>query len=161
MRYVMKQRLFSWGDFVIKDESNCDRFFAKRTPLDMITSFSFRDLDGKELASIGKETPWTYDICKEGTIWAVVHKKMFSLLSCKFTVTVPEQDDLLAQGDFSNHEYVFTRAGNPIAHVSRRWFTSANTYGVDVDQQNDDILILASTVVIDACTEKARVTVSF
>jgi uncharacterized protein YxjI len=38
--------------------------------------------------------------------------------------------------------------------VSRRWFSWANTYGVDIAEGEDDILILASRVVIDmACHE--------
>ena len=33
--------------------------------------------------------------------------------------------------------------------MSKQWFSWSDTYGVDVAQGEDDILILASTVVID------------
>jgi len=37
-----------------------------------------------------------------------------------------------------------------VAQVSESWFTLADSYGVDVPRQ-DDVLILACTVVIERC----------
>jgi uncharacterized protein YxjI len=54
-----------------------------------------------------------------------------------------------AEGDFSDHQYVFSRGGNPIAEVSKQWFALGDTYGVQISPNQDDVLILASTVVID------------
>jgi len=57
-----------------------------------------------------------------------------------------------AQGDFLDHSYVFTRNGSQVAEVSKQWFALGDTYGVQIAQDEDDVLILASTVVIDmAC----------
>ena len=36
-----------------------------------------------------------------------------------------------------------------VATVSKQWFTWTDTYGVEIADGEDDILILASTVVID------------
>ena len=36
-----------------------------------------------------------------------------------------------------------------VAEVSKRWFSWNDTYGVDVADGEDDVLILASSVVID------------
>jgi len=33
--------------------------------------------------------------------------------------------------------------------VSKRWFSFTDTYGVEIEQGEDPVLILASTVVID------------
>lgn len=50
------------------------------------------------------------------------------------------------------HEYRFTRQGRPVALVSKQWFAWSDTSGVDVRPGEDDVLILAGTVVIDlAC----------
>jgi len=83
---------------------------------------------------------------------------LFTFFNCEFAVNVPRQDDLVAEGGFSDHEYVFTRSRKPIARVSKEWFTWSDTCGVDVDQQDDilGILILASTVVIDMCCHRDR-----
>ncbi|HWI57253.1 MAG TPA: hypothetical protein VNZ22_08500, partial [Bacillota bacterium] len=64
-------------------------------------------------------------------------------------VDVPGPDDLEAQGSFMDMEYAFERGGRTVAEVSKRWFSWADTYGVDIAEGQDDVLILASTVVID------------
>ena len=79
----------------------------------------------------------------------MVKKHLFTLFRCKFTVDVPGPDDLEAEGSFLDMEYTFARAGKTVAEVSKRWFSFTDTYGVDIDGGEDDVLILASTVVID------------
>jgi len=75
---------------------------------------------------------------------------LFTLFRCRFTVDVPGPDDYEAQGDFMDMEYTFSRAGEgQVAEVSKRWFSWSDTYGVDISDGEDDVLILASTVVID------------
>ena len=64
---------------------------------------------------------------------------------------MPGPDDLEARGSFTDHEYEFTRGGGAVAEVSKRWFSWTDTYGVDIARGQDDVLILASTVVIDLC----------
>jgi uncharacterized protein YxjI len=91
----------------------------------------------------------TYEITRNGESAAVVKKHLFTLMRCKFTVDVPGPGDPEAQGNFLDMEYTFTRAGQLVAEVSKRWFTFADTYGVDVQDGEDDVLILASTVLID------------
>lgn len=67
-------------------------------------------------------------------------------------VDVPGPDDLAADGDFLDHEYQLTRHGQPVASVSKKWWSFSDTYGVDIIEGEDDVLIFASTVVIDmAC----------
>ena len=55
----------------------------------------------------------------------------------------------MAEGDFWELEYRFGRGDQTVAVVSRRWFSWADTYGVEIAEGEDDVLILASAVVID------------
>ena len=161
MRYVMKQKLLSWGDdFVIKDESGRDVFYVDGKAFSLGNQLTFQDMRGNELASIRQTLlacgP-TYEIHGRGELKAVVKKALFTLLHCRFSVDVPGPDDLEARGDFTDHEYTFERAGRTVATVSKRWFAWTDTYGVDIDEGEDDILILASSVVIDlSCHEKTH-----
>jgi len=156
MRYVMKQKLFSWGqDFYIKDEAGRDVYFVDGKVFTLGQKLSFQDLDGHEVAFIRqKMLSWgpTYEIFRAGQLVAVVKKKLFTFLRCKFTVDVPGPDDLESEGNLLDYEYTFTRHGQPVATVSKRWFTLGDTYGVEIAAGEDDVLILSSTVVIDmAC----------
>ena len=156
MRYVMKQKLFSWGDdFTIKNEAGEDVYFVDGKAFTIGNKLSFQDMKGNELAFIKQKLlNWgpTYEISRDGKIVAVVKKKLFALIHHRFTVDVPGPDDIEANGSFTDHEYTFTRGGRAVATVSKKWFSWADTYGVDIADGEDDILILASTVVIDmAC----------
>ena len=156
MRYVMRQKLLSWGDdYVIRDEQDRERFLVDGKAISWGGQLSFRDPDGQELAFIKQKvlklSP-TYEIYRNGELAAVVKKELFALLHHRFTVDVPGPDDLEARGDFLDHEYVFTRGGREVASVSKRWFALADTYGVELADGEDDVLILASAVVVDqAC----------
>ncbi len=153
MRYVMKQKLFCWGDdFAIKNEAGEDVFFVDGKAFSIGQKLSFQDMQGNELAFIHQKLlSWgpTYEITRDGALAAVVKKELFTFFRCKFTVDVPGPDDLEAQGDFLDMEYTFRRGAQPVAEVSKRWFAWSDTYGVDICDGEDDVLILASTVVID------------
>jgi uncharacterized protein YxjI len=153
MRYVMRQKFWSWGDdFTIRDEDGRDVFFVDGRAFSFGEKLSFQDMQGRELAFIAQKLlAWgpTYEISSDGRLAAVVKKELFTLLRCRFTVDVPGPDDLEAEGDFLDHEYSFTRGGAVVADVSKRWFTLADTYGIDVAPGESDVLILAAAVVID------------
>jgi uncharacterized protein YxjI len=153
MRYVMKQKLFSWGDdFYIRDEAGRDVFFVDGKGFSFGKELSFQDLEGRELVLIRQKLfSWgpTYEVTRNGAPVATVKKELFTFFRCRFTVDVPGPDDLEAAGDFLEQEYELTRGGRPVATVSRRWFSWSDTYGVDVAEGEDDVLVLASTVIID------------
>ena len=153
MRYLQKQKFWSWGDdFAIRDEQGRDVFFVDGRAFSWGDKLSFQDTQKNELAFIRQKLlAWgpTYEIEVHGRLVAVVKKKLFTLLRCKFTVDVPGPDDLEAQGSFLDHEYSFERQGREVAQVSKRWFSWTDTYGVDIAEGEDDVLILATAVVID------------
>lgn len=156
MRYLMKQKVFALGsDFVIKDSDDRDVFVVDGKAFSIGSQLSFQDLDGHELAFIRQKLlSWSprFEVTRDGELAALVTKELFSFLKCRFTVDVPGPDDLEAEGDFLDHEYAFTRGGRTVATVSKRWFTFGDTYGVDILPDQDDVLILASTIVVDmAC----------
>ena len=160
MRYVMKQKLFSWGDdFHIKDENENDVFFVDGKAFSIGDKLSFQDMSGKELAFIKQKLlAWgpTYEIYRDGQLYATVQKELFTFFRDKFTVDVPGPDDLQVEGDFLDFEYNFTRHGQSVAGVSKKWFSWTDTYGVDINEGEDDIIILVSTVVIDMVSHKSR-----
>jgi uncharacterized protein YxjI len=155
-RYLMRQKLFALGDdFTIRDDAGRDAFFVDGKVFSIGNQLRFRDMSGNELAFIRQKLfSWgpTYEITRDGQVAAVVEKKLFTMFACRFTVDVPGPDDIEARGDFLDQEYAFTRGGRQIAQISKQWFSISDTYGVEIAPGEDDILLLASTVVIDmAC----------
>ncbi|MBV9924307.1 MAG: LURP-one-related family protein [Acidobacteria bacterium] len=160
MRYVMKQKFFSLGDsFAIRDEQGQEVFRAQGKVISFGDQLTLRDASGEEVAYISQKVfSWgpTYEIYRGGQLFAVVKKKMFTFFKHIFTVDVPGPDDLVAEGDFWELEFAFSRGGQTVAVVSRQWFSWADTYGVDVAEGEDDVLILASTIVIDMVRADSR-----
>jgi uncharacterized protein YxjI len=151
-RYLMKQNLFSFGDdFIIRDESGSDAFFVDGKVFCLGNQLSFQDMQKRELAYIKQRLlsfgP-TYEIYRAGELVAVVAKHVFTFLQCTFTIDVPGPNDLVAQGNFMDHEYTVMRGEAVVATISKKWFSWTDSYGVKIAPGEDDVLLLASTVVV-------------
>lgn len=155
MRYQMKQKIFALGDdFTIVDDDGRAVATVDGKVFSIGNKLAFLDPQGKEVALIRQKLialKPSYEIVRNGKLAATVSKDFFTILRCSFTVDVPGPDDLSAQGSFTEHEYRFERGGKTVATVSKAWLSLRDSYGVDVDDGEDAILILASTVVIDLC----------
>ena len=153
MRYMMRQRILSWGDdFSIKDADGQEVYYIDGKVFSFGNKLSIKDRSGAELVRINQKLLSLgpqYEIVSGGETVAVVKKHLFTPFRARFTVDVPGPDDLEATGDFLDHEYVFERSGRAVARVSKKWFSLADTYAVDIDEGQDDVLVLAAAVVID------------
>ena len=156
MRYVLQQKLLSWGDdYFIRDDAGHDLYFVDGKAFSIGSQLSFQDPAGRELAFIRQKVlSWgkTYEITRGGALVAVVKKALFAPFHHRFTVDVPGPDDLEAEGNLTDHEYQFRRGARVVATVSKQWFTLRDTYGIEIDDDEDQVLLLACAVVVDeAC----------
>ena len=153
MRFVMKEKILSWGDdFKICDESGRDAYYVDGKVFSFGDKLSFQDTAGNELVYIDQRLlNWgpTYELWRGAELLAVVKRQLFSFIHHRFTVDVPGPNDLEAEGDFLDHEYTFTRDGSVVATVSKRWFSWTDTYGIEIADGEDPVLVLASAVVVD------------
>ncbi len=156
MRYKMKEKWFTSGrEFTVRTESGKEAFLLGPGRGERL---SFRDLSRRELASIQpkivSEAP-AYELYYADELHAVVRTDQFQKSSpppnATFAVDPAGPDDLLATGNFHANEYRFTRDGQTVATVSRAGFAAADSYGIEVSKGEDEVLILASAVVIDLC----------
>ena len=159
-RFQLRQKIFSFGDdYVVKDQSGRERYRVDGKVFTLRNTLAFDDLHGHELARIQQRIlAWgpTFEIERNGRVAAIVKKHLFTLFRCRFTVDVPGPDDLEAQGSFFDYEYEFTRGGRRVAEVSKRYFSFSDSYGVEIADGEDALLLLAATVVIDQCCHEKR-----
>ncbi len=154
MQYRIRQKLLSWGDdFTIQDADGHDLFFVDGKAFSFGNKLSFQDMNGRELAFIAQKLlSWgpTYEIQRDGETFATVKKELFSFFKTKFEVDVPGPNDYRVEGNFLNYEYTFARPkGGVVARVSKKLFSWSDSYCVDIVDGEDDIIILATAVVID------------
>jgi uncharacterized protein YxjI len=153
-RYKIKQKLFSIGDdFWIENQDGQKVFKVDGKALRLRETLIFEDMDGKKLCQIQerwlpiKETMAIDG--PDGKQLAVIKKALLTPLRDKWDVKVKGGPDLDVQGDILDHEYAIKRGWNKVAEVSKKWFSLTDTYGVEIDPGQNDILILAIAIAID------------
>jgi uncharacterized protein YxjI len=149
---MLRQKMFSIGDkFTIKNEAGEDVFFVNGKIFSLGHKLSFQDAQGQELAFIQQKMlafmP-KYEITREG-MDPVELKKNFTFFQDAFAVSVPGAGEWTIQGNFTDYEYTFSRDEQTIAQASKQWFAMTDTYGVDIADGEDDVLILACVVAVD------------
>lgn len=152
MVYRLKERLWSLGKaFAIEDEEGNTAFEVTGKVFSWGEKLAMRDRRGKKVASISQKKlsfKPHYEIYRRGDFFAEVTKE-FSWLKRRFTLDVPGPNDYSITGSFWSHEYRFERGGQQVAHVSKDLWSWSDAYGVDIVDGEDDIVILATAVVID------------
>ncbi|MBK1884555.1 LURP-one-related family protein [Luteolibacter pohnpeiensis] len=153
MRYILKQKLWSFGDdFIIRDDQENDCYRVDGKAFSFGDHLTFEDMAGRELAAIRERLfTWgkTYEIIRPGQPVTTVEKEMFTFFSCKFSVDGPGDLDYVAEGDFMDHEYKFKRHGRTVAIITKRWFSWSDHYGIEIADGEDVVSLLATAVVID------------
>ena len=160
-RYQMRQRMISIGDdYTIENDRGERVFKLDGKALRVRKTILFEDMDGHELCKIQERMLRVRDSMEiegpDGNRIAMVHKAMITPLRERWVIDVEGGPDLHAQGNIVDHEYTIERDGDRVAEVSKRWFRVRDTYGVEVAPDENDILILASTAVIDTMAHPDR-----
>ena len=157
-RYMMKQRLISIGDdFYIKNKAGKKVFKVDGKALRFRDTLIFEDLEGNELCHIQEKLLYFKDtvrIERNNKNLALVKKALITPFRDRFVVHLEDGSKLKVQGDILNHEYRIRSSKGRVAKVSKRWFRIRDTYGVQVKPGQDDVLMLAITVVIDVMAQK-------
>ena len=153
-RYKIRQKLISIGDdFWIENAKGQKVFKVDGKALRLRKTLEFEDVRGKKLAQIKerilaiKDTMVIEDA--HGRDIATVKQALIAPLRDKWNVDVKGGDDLVVQGNILDLEYDIRQGRKKVAEVSKKWFTITDTYGVEIEDGQNEILILAIAVAID------------
>ena len=153
-RYQMRERLLSIGDdYWIENESGERAFKVDGKAVRLRDTFVLEDAAGQEVAKIQERKLSIRDTMKieRAAGDATVRKALIGLRD-RFKIEVDGGADLNAHGNILDHEYEIECDGDEVASVSKKWFRIRDTYGVEIQPGQDDALILAITVCVDALT---------
>jgi uncharacterized protein YxjI len=151
----MRQKLIAFGDdFYIEDEQGQKVFKVDGKVLRVRDTLVFKDMQGNKLCQIQERMLRVKDTMEiegaDGRTLATVKKAIITPLRDRWTVRIKGGPDLEVQGNILDHEYRIGEGRQKVGEVSKKWFRVRDTYGVEVAEGQDDILILAVTVAIDA-----------
>lgn len=153
-RYQMREKLVSIGDdFWIENERGQKVFKVDGKVLRVRQTLIFEDAHGNELCKIQERMLRIKDSMEiegpRGEQLAMVKKALITPLRDRWVVKIKNGPDLDVHGNILDHEYTIGEGRNKVAEVSKKWFRIRDTYGVSIDEGQDDVLILAVTVCID------------
>ena len=159
-RYKLQRRLFSIGeDFWIENEQGEQIYKVDGKAFSLRETFLLEDSNGSELLTIESKllaVRPTMKILREDKLVATVTKKLLTFLHQHYTIQVASGVTYEAEGNITSHEYEVTSNGAAVAHISKDWFTVADSFGVAIGPGQDPALLLAVTICIDEIAEEQR-----
>ena len=160
-QYQMRQKMVSIGDdFWIENDRGEKVFKVDGKALRVRSTLIFEDAHGRQLCQIQERMLRIKDSMEiedaNGARMALVKKALITPLRERWSVQVGNGPDLEVQGNILDHEYTIGEGRDKIAEVSKKWFRLRDTYGVQIEQGQNDILILAITVAVDMMAHPGR-----
>lgn len=154
IRFQMREKLLSVGDdFWIENASGDRAFKVDGKAVRVRDTFVLRDAEGQEVAKIQERVVGLRDTMKiERPGGSATVKKALVGPRDRFTIDVDGASGMSAHGNLVDHEYEIERDGQTIATISKKWFRVRDSYGVEIAPGQDDALLLAITVCLEALT---------
>jgi len=159
--YRVRQKLVAIGDdFWIENERGEQIYKVDGKALRLRKTLVFEDVSGNELCTIQERKLRIRDSMEiedpGGRRLAMIKKALIAPLRDRWAVSVADGPDLEVQGNLLEYEYTIGEGRDKIAEVSKRWFRVADTYGVQIEPGQNDVLILAVTVALDTMAHPAK-----
>ena len=153
-RYQMRERMVSIGDdYWIENSAGQKVFKVDGKAVRVRDTLNFEDAHRNVLCKIQERMVRVKDTMEvedaNGNSVATIKKALISPIRDRFTVKIKNGSDLEVKGNILDHEYTIGEGRDKVAEVSKKWFRIRDSYGVQVDPDQDDVIILAVTVCID------------
>ncbi len=150
----MREKLVSIGDdFWIEDDRGQKVFKVDGKAMRVRNTLNFEDANRNVLCKIQERMLRVKDTMEvedaRGAQVAMVKKALISPIRDRFTVKIKNGPDLEVKGNILDHEYTIGQGRDKVAEVSKKWFRIRDSYGVQIDPGQDDVVILAVAVCID------------
>ncbi len=155
--YQMREKIASIGDDLWIENNRGEKVYkVDGKALRVRRTMIFEDRAGRELVKIQERMLRVKDSMEiedaNGRQVAMVKKALITPLRERWVVKIHGGPDLEVQGNILDHEYTIGEGRDKVAEVSKRWFRVRETYGVEIEPGQDDVLILAITACIDNMT---------
>ena len=151
--FQMREKLASFGDDFWIEKGGQKVYKVDGKAARVRDTLNFLDRSGNVLAKIQEKKVRVKDSMEVegpgGGQLAVIKKAIVSPVRDRYTVKIKAGPDLEVQGNILDHEYTIGEGRDKVAEISKKWFRVRDSYGVDIEQGQDEIIILAVTVCID------------
>jgi uncharacterized protein YxjI len=157
----MREKLVSFGDdFWIENERGERAFKVNGKMMRVRGTLEFENTEGKVKAQIQERMLRAKDSMAiedgKGHKAAEVKRALITPIRERWVVKIADGPDLEVQGDLLGHEYKIGDGKKKVAKVSKKWFRIRDSYGVQIEPDQNDAVILAVAVAIDAMVHPGK-----
>jgi uncharacterized protein YxjI len=158
--YQMRQQMLAIGDdFWIETGAGQRVFKVDGKALRLRKTLVLEDAGGAERYKIQEKLMHIRDTMEiegpSGRV-ATVKKALISPLRERYEVHFDNGSEWKVQGNIVDHEYEIESDAGKLAEVGKKWFRVRDTYGIEVSPGQDDALVLAVAIVVDAMSHPTR-----
>lgn len=151
MKYLIKQKVFSLNSsFTIKNELEEDCFQVEGKVFSLGKKLALNDMLGNEIFFIEQKLMKLmpeYHLKRNGETVAIITKKL-SFLKAKFEIS-SSIGHFYIEGSPLGYNYTIIEDNQIIATISKQFFALSDTYGVEVNENQDSAFIIGLIIVID------------
>jgi uncharacterized protein YxjI len=160
MRYQVREKIFRLGeDNDILNESGQPVYQVDGKVLSLHGLMLVNDLSGNQVGQVSRKLVAllaSYEITLAGGVSAEVHQRFSGPFHPKWTISVAGGTDMEMTGNFAGHDFTLTENGQTVATVSKAWISLADSYGVDIVDGQNDLLILCSVLALEAEQDRSQ-----
>jgi uncharacterized protein YxjI len=157
--YQMRQQMFAIGDDFWIENGGQRVFKVDGKALRLRKTLVLEDASGAERYKIQEKLMHIRDTMEiegpSGRV-ATVKKALISPLRERYEVHFDSGAEWKVQGNIVDHEYEIESESGKLAEVGKKWFRLRDTYGIQVVPGQDDALVLAVAIVVDAMSHPHR-----
>ena len=154
MKLYIKQKVFSWGDkFFIKDSDGNDRYYVEGELFSWGHKLHVYDISNNQEVAFIKQKVLTWLPRFEvylNNMLAVEVRKEFSFFSPKYSLL---GTSWTVDGHFLSHDYTISNRNSLIATVAKAWFSWGDSYELNINNNADELLVVATVLAIDCVLE--------
>jgi len=155
MRYRLRQKIWAIRDrFIIRSAFDEELYAVEGEFWTIGKKLTITDIQGRVLARIEQKLITlrpTFFIYRDGAPTVRVRRMLWPIFKPRYEIEVPGQKAIVVRGSFWMYEFKFQRGRTLIGTVSKKVFSWADSYCVDLREGEDQLLLLAATVIIDLC----------
>jgi uncharacterized protein YxjI len=160
MRYQVREKIFRLGeDNDILNDAGQPVLKVDGKVLTLRGLMLVTDLAGTEVAQVSRKLVAllaTYEITLAAGGGAEVHQRFTGPFHPKWNISVAGGVEMEMGGNFAGHDFTFTENGQTIATVSKAWISLADSYGVDIVEGQNDLLILCCVLALEAEQDRTQ-----
>jgi uncharacterized protein YxjI len=160
MRYQVREKLFRLGeDNDILNDAGQPVLNVDGKVLSIHGLMLINDLTGAEVGRVSRKLVSlraTYEIALTSGVTAELHQRFTGPFHPKWNFSVSGGEEMEMSGNFSGHDFNLAANGQTVATVSKAWISLADSYGVDIVEGQNDLLILCGVLALEAEQDRAE-----